>query len=129
MKQLLININELELKRLKQTAQENGKNVSEYLRGLIREDYKKTEDLPHEQLKEMIAVSAKKQANELDLMRSDIKVLFRELLEIKTTVKKSYAIQIANISRSEEFLDDIITPVYPEIAAEAIAIRKKIDQK
>lgn len=128
MKQLLINIDEFELNRLKRTAKDNGKTVSEYLRGLIREDYKKKEDLPHEQLKEMIVVSAQKQLEELNTMHTDLKVVFKQLLESTAIVKKSYSMQLANAARIDGFIEKALYPVFPEIAKDALQIQKKYEQ-
>lgn len=128
MKQLLINIDEFELNRLKRTAKNEGKNVSEYLRGLIREDYKKREDLPHEQLKELLVVSAQKQIEELNVMHTDLKVIFKQLLEATATVKKSYSVQLANAARIDGFIEKTLYPVFPDIAKDALQIQKKYEQ-
>ena len=127
MANLHIKLDDFLMNRLKRTAKENNKNVSDYVRDLIAEDSKKSEDLPHEQLKELLVVSTQKQLEELSIMHTDLKVIFKQLLEATTTVKKSYSVQLANAARIEGFAEKTLYPVFPEIAKEALQIRNKIE--
>lgn len=127
MKRMEILIEENEYLRLQRKVKNENTTLSDYVRKLIAEDRKKLEDLPHEQLKELLVVSTQKQLEELNIMHTDLKVIFKQLLEATTTVKKSYSVQLANAARIEGFAEKTLYPVFPEIAKEAVQIRKKIE--
>jgi len=127
MANLHIKIDDFLMNRLKRTAKDNNKNVSDYVRDLIAEDSRKSEDLPHEQLKEILIVSAQKQIEELNLMHTDLKVVFKKLMEATATVQKSYSVQLANAARIDGFIEDILYPVFPEVAKDALQVQKKYE--
>lgn len=142
MKRIEFQVDELTYRRLTKTCKETGKTMSNFLREIIQNNFKKADDTPIMNLIQILLKMEAQRKLDNEALRGDLKTIFQQtkvtdvkaqtvsnfVKSIKDDSKRILAIQRSNLIMNDK-LAEVVKSYYPIVVKEALEIRDGKNKK